>query len=32
MDLDPTHLGLTPHTERYEHFGDVECYVDDVGN
>jgi hypothetical protein len=28
MDLDPTTLGLTPHTERYEHFGDVECYID----
>ena len=28
MDLDPTHLGMTPHTERYDHFGDVECYVD----
>jgi hypothetical protein len=30
MDVDPTVLGLTPHTERYEHFGDVECYVDDL--
>jgi len=30
MDLDPAHLGLTPHTERYEHFGEVECYVDDL--
>jgi hypothetical protein len=28
MELDPLHLGLTPHTERYEHFGDVECYID----
>jgi hypothetical protein len=31
MDLDPTHLGMTPHTERYDHFGDVECYVDAGG-
>jgi hypothetical protein len=29
MELDPTNLGLTPHTERYEHFGDIECYLDD---
>lgn len=29
MDVDPAHLGFTPHTERYDHFGDVECYVDD---
>ena len=27
MDVDPTRLGLHPHTERYEHFGDVECFV-----
>jgi len=27
MDLDPGRLGLLPHTERYEHFGEVECFV-----
>ncbi len=30
MDVDPAHFGMQPHTERYEHFGDVECYVDDL--
>ncbi len=30
MAVDPAHLGMTPHTERYEHFGDVECYVEDL--
>jgi hypothetical protein len=30
MDLDPLQLGLAPHTERYEHFGDVECYIEAV--
>ena len=30
MDLDPVALGLAPHTESYEHFGDVECYVESV--
>jgi hypothetical protein len=30
MALDPAGLGLAPHTERYEHFGDVECYVADL--
>lgn len=28
MDVDPSRLGLRPHVERYEHFGDVECFVD----
>jgi hypothetical protein len=28
MDLDPGALGLVPHVERYEHFGDIECFVD----
>lgn len=27
MDVDPARLGLVPHTERYEHLGDVECFV-----
>jgi len=30
MDVDPGRLGLVPHLERYEHFGDVECWVDDL--
>ena len=30
MEVDPARLGLLPHTERYEHFGDVECFVHDV--
>jgi len=30
MEVDPDHLGLLPHTERYEFFGDVECWVRDV--
>ena len=25
--LEPADAGLAPHTERYEHFGDVRCYV-----
>jgi hypothetical protein len=30
MKVDPTRAGFVPHTERYEHFGDVECFVDDL--
>jgi hypothetical protein len=30
MDLDPLELGLAPHTETYEHFGEIECYVESV--
>jgi hypothetical protein len=30
MDVDPTRLGLLPHVERYEHFGNVECFVADL--
>jgi len=30
MDVDPTRLGLTAHRERYEYFGDVECFVGDL--
>ena len=25
--VDPAPTGLVPHTERYEHFGDVRCFV-----
>jgi hypothetical protein len=31
MDVDPERLGLLPHTERYDYFGDVECFVADIG-
>lgn len=27
MGIDPSHAGLSPRTERYEHFGDVPCFV-----
>lgn len=30
MDVDPGRLGLLPHTERYEHFGDVQCFVANI--
>lgn len=30
MNVDPGALGLAKHVERYEHFGDVECFVDDL--
>jgi hypothetical protein len=30
MDVDPAGLGMRPHVESYEHFGDVECFVEDV--
>jgi hypothetical protein len=30
MDVDPLLLGMAPHTENYEHFGDVECFVESV--
>jgi hypothetical protein len=30
MDVDPARVGLLPHTERYEHFGDIECFVGDL--
>lgn len=30
MEIDPHHLGLAPHTENYEHFGEIECYVEQV--
>jgi hypothetical protein len=28
MRVDPRHLGLVPHSETYDHFGDIECFVD----
>ena len=28
MGVDPERLGLVPHSETYEYFGDVECFVD----
>jgi len=28
MHIDPERLGLLPHSETYDHFGDVECFVD----
>ena len=30
MAIDPRRLGLLPHVERYEFFGDVECFVGDL--
>jgi hypothetical protein len=29
--VDPTRAGLVAHTERYEHFGDVRCFVKQLG-
>jgi hypothetical protein len=30
MGIDPAKTDLVAHTERYEHFGDVECFVQDA--
>ena len=30
MKLDPGRLGFAPRTERYDYFGDVECFVGDL--
>jgi hypothetical protein len=30
MGVDPRRLGLLPHTERYDYFGEVECFVGDL--
>ena len=30
MDIDPRRFGLLAHTERYEYFGDVECFTGDL--
>jgi hypothetical protein len=27
MDVDPASAGFEPHTENYEYFGDVECFL-----
>jgi hypothetical protein len=27
MDVDPARLGLQPHVESYDHFGNVECFL-----
>jgi hypothetical protein len=32
MEVDPGRFGLLPHTERYEYFGDVECFVGELGS
>jgi uncharacterized protein DUF2652 len=32
LGLDPRETGLGPHTERYEHLGDVRCFVGDPGD
>jgi hypothetical protein len=31
VGVDPTPAGLVAHTERYEHLGDVRCFVKDLG-
>jgi uncharacterized protein DUF2652 len=31
LRLDPARAGLMPHTERYDHLGDIRCYVRDLG-
>src|SRR5262249_10882508 len=30
MEVDPAGLGMRPHVETYEHFGDVECFVEEL--
>jgi hypothetical protein len=30
MNLDPSRVGLLPHSERYEHFGTVDCFVQSI--
>jgi hypothetical protein len=30
MEVEPEPLGLLPHTERYEYFGDIACFVADL--
>jgi hypothetical protein len=30
MEVDPARLGFAAHTERFEYFGDVECFVGDL--
>jgi len=31
MEVDPAELGLAAHTERFDYFGEVECFVGDLG-
>jgi len=31
MDVDPARLGFSAHTERFEYFGAVECFVGELG-
>jgi class 3 adenylate cyclase len=31
MDVDPSRLGFAAHTERFDYFGDVECFVGSLG-
>ncbi len=31
MEVDPARLGFAAHTERFEYFGEVECFVGDLG-
>jgi len=30
-EVDPARVGLVAHTERYEHLGDVRCFVKELG-
>lgn len=30
MDVDPARAGLSTHTERYDHLGEIECFVGDL--
>ena len=31
MEVDPARLGLAAHTERFEYFGEIECFVGELG-
>jgi hypothetical protein len=31
VGVDPAAAGLSAHTERYDHFGNVRCFVRDLG-
>ena len=31
MEVDPARLGLAAHTEHFEYFGEVECFVGELG-
>jgi hypothetical protein len=30
IGVDPARAGLVAHTERYEHLGDIQCFVRDL--